>query len=442
MIKLLFGAIILILGALIVLGFSLQAVDGQLAEGTLGVTVFSAVLLFPGWKLYQAGRQKMFLSSASYKMARDMYATDKRVNLDQIESNTESKIGIIKKVKRITGFATDADTIEKTLNALQKKGLFPVDAELYSSWTTLEDSSKKKWKWGGIAFSIWATLDFFEITPTLSGHESNIFKLLWVGAAGCFLAARKVRVRDDEDLLKLSCGRNVEFTCTIEGDMETMYKLWLTSDFININVNDSTVEKPYSSVQSVSLVQSKGRLAKTLQRNKKNWVSISFDDGQEFIFGFGGFGRKGAARKAEVVELIKSKAAEIKNIEIPEDKRLKLSSDTQPAGAPPPLPASRLPIQQGLASSKPKSGLLVGVAIIALLAIVGGFIYNSSTPSPPSDPPESAEPAEITDVNIVLKTSKGDIEAVIYATKTGNNPPLFQLAGHEVRPCQNHRRPH
>jgi peptidyl-prolyl cis-trans isomerase B (cyclophilin B) len=31
---------------------------------------------------------------------------------------------------------------------------------------------------------------------------------------------------------------------------------------------------------------------------------------------------------------------------------------------------------------------------------------------------ETSEPAEITDVNVVLKTSKGDIEAVIYATKT------------------------
>ena len=31
---------------------------------------------------------------------------------------------------------------------------------------------------------------------------------------------------------------------------------------------------------------------------------------------------------------------------------------------------------------------------------------------------ETAEPAEITDVNVVLKTSKGDIEAVIYASKT------------------------
>ncbi|YCM42867.1 peptidylprolyl isomerase [Verrucomicrobiaceae bacterium 227] len=32
--------------------------------------------------------------------------------------------------------------------------------------------------------------------------------------------------------------------------------------------------------------------------------------------------------------------------------------------------------------------------------------------------PKTSEPAEITDVNVVLKTSKGDIEAVIYATKT------------------------
>jgi serine/threonine protein kinase len=61
------------------------------------------------------------------------------------------------------------------------------------------------------------------------------------------------------------------------------------------------------------------------------------------------------------------------------------------AGAPP-LPASRLPIQQGLASSKPKSGPLVAVAIIALLAVVGGFIYNSSTPAPPSNPPVSGAP--------------------------------------------------
>ena len=57
-----------------------------------------------------------------------------------------------------------------------------------------------------------------------------------------------------------------------------------------------------------------------------------------------------------------------------------------------PLPASPLPIQQGLASSKPKSGLLVGVAIIALLAIVGGFLYVSSTPPPTSNPPVSVAP--------------------------------------------------
>ena len=36
---------------------------------------------------------------------------------------------------------------------------------------------------------------------------------------------------------------------------------------------------------------------------------------------------------------------------------------------------------------------------------------NEATPAPDA-------PAEITDVNIVMKTSKGDIEAVIYATKT------------------------
>jgi peptidyl-prolyl cis-trans isomerase B (cyclophilin B) len=41
---------------------------------------------------------------------------------------------------------------------------------------------------------------------------------------------------------------------------------------------------------------------------------------------------------------------------------------------------------------------------------------KSSGPSGGS--PEASEPAEITDVNVVLKTSKGDIEAVIYATKT------------------------
>ena len=211
---------------------------GSLAEGApdLSVIAFSAVILFAGWKLYQAGRQKRFLSSASYKMAREMYDTDKRVNLDQIESNTKSKIGIIKKVKRITGFATDADTIEKTLNALQKKGLFPVDADLYSGWTTLEDPSKKKWKWGGIALAILGTLDLFEIFSLLPA-DWWVFETFFAFAAGCFLAARQVRVRDGEDLLKLSCGRNVEFNCNTEGDNETMYKLWLTSEFINIYAN-------------------------------------------------------------------------------------------------------------------------------------------------------------------------------------------------------------
>ena len=43
---------------------------------------------------------------------------------------------------------------------------------------------------------------------------------------------------------------------------------------------------------------------------------------------------------------------------------------------------------------------------------------ESKSSEPTGGSPESAEPAEITDVNIVLKTSKGDIEAVIYATKT------------------------
>ena len=316
MIKLLFGAILLICGALIVIGI--------LAEGTLDLFAigFSAVVLFAGWKLYQAGRQKMFLSSRAYKMARDMYLTDKRVNLDRIESNTESKIWIIKRFKRITGFGTDAGTIEKTLNALQKKGLFSVDADLYSGWTTLEQPSKKKWKWGGIAFSIWATLDTCQITPTLpeinnQSYEDDIFKFLCVCAVGCFLAARKVRVRHGEELLKLSCGRNVEFNCSIEGDKKNIYRLWLTSECINIHARESTVEQPYSSVQSVSLVTSKGWLAKRLQRNKKFWVSISFNDGQEFILGLWGLGKKAAARRAEVVELIKSKVAEIKNIEIP-----------------------------------------------------------------------------------------------------------------------------
>ena len=63
-----------------------------------------------------------------------------------------------------------------------------------------------------------------------------------------------------------------------------------------------------------------------------------------------------------------------------------------PVGASAP-PASPQPVQQSLASSKSKSGPLVAVAFIALLAIVGGIIFISSNNDPPvSDPPVSAVP--------------------------------------------------
>ncbi|MGC6467738.1 MAG: protein kinase domain-containing protein [Akkermansiaceae bacterium] len=61
-------------------------------------------------------------------------------------------------------------------------------------------------------------------------------------------------------------------------------------------------------------------------------------------------------------------------------------------------PASPTPVQPTLASAKPKSGLLVMVAIVALLAIVGGFIYSSSDKNPPaSTPPTGSLPDEETE---------------------------------------------
>ena len=50
--------------------------------------------------------------------------------------------------------------------------------------------------------------------------------------------------------------------------------------------------------------------------------------------------------------------------------------------------ASPQPVQQSLTSSKSKSGPLVAVAVIALLAIVGGVIFTSSN----NDPPTTEEP--------------------------------------------------
>ena len=65
---------------------------------------------------------------------------------------------------------------------------------------------------------------------------------------------------------------------------------------------------------------------------------------------------------------------------------------TSPVGASAP-PASPLPAPQSLASSKSNSGALVAVAIIALLAVVGGFIYISSDKdSPDSNPPVADAP--------------------------------------------------
>lgn len=65
-----------------------------------------------------------------------------------------------------------------------------------------------------------------------------------------------------------------------------------------------------------------------------------------------------------------------------------------------------------------KKLLLILPVAAASLVLSSCNDKESKSSEPTGGSPESAEPAEITDVNIVLKTSKGDIEAVIYATKT------------------------
>jgi len=54
------------------------------------------------------------------------------------------------------------------------------------------------------------------------------------------------------------------------------------------------------------------------------------------------------------------------------------------AGAPPQSPAPPHPIQPHLSSSKPKSGLLIAAAIVALLVIAGGLIGALSNKTPPA----------------------------------------------------------
>jgi len=62
--------------------------------------------------------------------------------------------------------------------------------------------------------------------------------------------------------------------------------------------------------------------------------------------------------------------------------------------APPAGAASPLPAPQSLTSSKSNSGLLVAVAIVALLAIAGGFIYISSEKGSPDSAPPVADTPE------------------------------------------------
>ncbi len=60
---------------------------------------------------------------------------------------------------------------------------------------------------------------------------------------------------------------------------------------------------------------------------------------------------------------------------------------------------------------------ILGFATLALLAAVPGLRAQEPAATPATPPPAPAAPAAIEDIRIVLKTTKGDIEAVIFASK-------------------------